>query len=198
MKKSISLQTRSYQWAQQKVVSRWAGWWLFIIFFSEILFFIPLDPILAFYCIERPEKRTSFVGIATLASALAGCVGYTIGAFLWYWISPYLLDHLISTSLFEKIQKYYLDFEGYAVAIGSFLPLPFKVITLTAGACQLPFGLFLMGILLGRYARFYGLSRLLTSQKFQIKGWLQKYFFSNAALLAGKLVLAIGAIWMFR
>lgn len=198
MKKSISLQTRSYQWAQQKVVSRWAGWWLFIIFFSEILFFIPLDPILAFYCIERPEKRTSFVGIATLASALAGCVGYTIGAFLWYWISPYLLDHLISTSLFEKIQKYYLDFEGYAVAIGSFLPLPFKVITLTAGACQLPFGLFLMGILLGRYARFYGLSRLLTSQKFQIKGWLQKYFFSNAALLAGKLALAIGAIWMFR
>lgn len=198
MNTEVKVKDRFYAWAGEKIRSPLAPLWLFLFFFAEILLFIPLDPLLMMYCIENPRRRFYYVLIATISSLLTALIGYFIGLYLWDLISPYILDHLLSTSFFYKLEMHYEKYEGLAVGLGSLLPFPLKAITLSAGACKLPLMLFLTAVFIGRFIRFFSLSQLMQYFGPQVKVFLEKYF-SQAVIAVGVKIAAMAAIvWLLR
>ena len=176
---------KMYDWAANKANSRFSSMWLAAIFFLEIILFIPLDAIMILFCLENPDRKFLNAFIATVASTAGGVLGYFLGMFAWDAISPYILGSLISLSFFDTICAHYSLYQNWAIFLGSFLPLPFKAVTLSAGVCHLNLFHFITFVFLARFARFFLIAKAVDVWGIQIKSFVDKYL--------GKVVMAIGA-----
>lgn len=190
------MKSKLYSWASRRVHAPFASLWLGLLFFLEIIIFLPLDGILVLYCLERPSRKYLYVLIATLASTCAAVAGYFIGIYLWETWGPFILKHLISSSFFEQLRAHYQQYESWAVFIGAFLPLPFKAVTDSAGVCQLSFVLFMIAVFLGRAFRFLGISKILDRWHEQIRGFLQQSFLKVITAVGVKLILTVVFFWV--
>ncbi len=185
-----------YYWACEKVHSRFAPFWLGLIFAMEIALIIPLDAVLMLYCLQKKEKRWLFAAIATLGSAVSGVIGYLLGWLLWDTIGPYVVGHLISQDFFSKLAEHYANDETLAVMVGSFLPIPFKAITLSAGFCQIPFLPFLACVLAARAIRFFLIAEAVQRWGGQITAFIDRHFSSLMMALGVKVALTISFFFL--
>lgn len=174
-----------YAWAALKANSSFSPLWLGVLFVLEIILFIPLDAILILFCLENPSRKFLYALIATVASTIGGVLGYFLGFFLWDVISPYVLGPLISFSFFDRLCEHYSLYQNWAIFLGSFLPLPFKAVTLSAGVCHLNFFHFISFVFLARFCRFFLIAKAVDVWGLQIKTFIDKYL--------GKIILAFGA-----
>ncbi|MBM3207087.1 MAG: hypothetical protein FJZ57_00545 [Chlamydiae bacterium] len=186
---------RFYAWASTKISSAYAPLWLFFIYLSEMFHCLPLDPVWVLFGAENRSKKIIFTLLTTLASVLTAIVGYCLGVFTWDLIHSYILDHLISKSLFEKIVYIYQKYEALAVVSGALLPFPFKVITISAGVCKAEFFLFIVCILIGRLARFLLLGQVIKIYGEKIREVMQKYFSHTVLAVVIKIMLACLLLW---
>ena len=90
---------------------------------------------------------------------------------------------------FTTVGALYVKYDWEIVAIAGFTPIPYKVITITAGVFKIDFIIFWIASILSRSARFFMVAGLLGWKGEKIKPVLEKYFnwFSLAfvALLIG-------------
>jgi membrane protein YqaA with SNARE-associated domain len=184
-----------YDWASRKANSPFAPLWLGVIFFLELFFLLPMDAILLVFCLENPRRRYMYAIVATAASIASAVAGYFIGLAAWDFVSPYVLDHLISTSFFERIHGHYLDYQHWAVFLGSFLPVPFKAVTLTAGVCELALIPFILAVGLARFTRFFLIAKAVQHWGIQIKAFVDKHFHRFVIAVGAKIALALGFLW---
>ena len=191
----FGLAKKIYDWASRKANSRFAPLWLGLVFFLELIFLLPMDAILLLFCLENPKRRYTYALMATLASIGSAVVGYFVGLAAWDIVSPYVLDHLISTAFFERIHGHYVDFQHWAVFLGSFLPVPFKAVTLTAGVCKLPLLPFIIAVGLARFARFFLIAKVVQRWGVQIKTFVDKHFHRFVYAVGAKIALALGFLW---
>ncbi|MBS3905250.1 MAG: DedA family protein [Simkania sp.] len=187
---------RLYQWACEKVHSRFAPLWLGLIFILEIVLIIPLDAVLVLYCLQKKEKRHLFVAIATIGSVLSGVIGYLLGWFLWDLIGPYVIGHFISQEFFTRLTEHYAHDEALAIMIGSFLPIPFKAISLSAGFCQIPFWTFVFSVLAARAVRFFLIAKAVQRWKDKITAFIDRHFSSLMVAVGAKVALTIVFFFM--
>ncbi len=181
---------RVYEWASQKAYSPKAPLWLGLIFLLELVLFLPLDALLMLFCLENPKRRFLYALMATLASAITGILGYLVGYLLWDLVGPYLIGTLISAQFFENIVQHYNAYEQWAVLIGSLLPIPFKVVTISAGFCQLNPFTFVLCVIIARALRFFTLAEMMNRWGVQIKQFIDRNF--NRILMAVGAKVAIG------
>lgn len=174
-----------YEWAADKAKSRFSSLWLCLVFFLEIILFVPLDALMVLFCLENPSRKYVNALLAAIASTAGGVVAYFLGLLTWDVISPYVLGPLMSASFFDKLCEHYSLYQNWAVFIGSFLPFPFKVIAISAGVCHLNLAHFISFVLLARLARF-----LLIAKAVDVWGPFIKLFVDR---YLGRLVLALGA-----
>jgi membrane protein YqaA with SNARE-associated domain len=191
----FSFAKKIYTWASQKANSRFAPHWLGLIFFLELVFFLPMDALLLVFCLENPARRYRYAAMATLGSIASALVGYYVGILAWGAISPFVLDHLFSTAFFEHLSRHYQDHQNLAVFLGSFLPLPFKAITLSAGACELALMPFIGMVVLARSIRFFLIAALVHRWGVQIKAFVDRHFHRFMVAIGAKIVLAITFFW---
>jgi membrane protein YqaA with SNARE-associated domain len=184
-----------YNWASLKANSRFAPLWLGVIFFLELIFILPMDAILLLFCLENPRKRYWYALVAGTASIASAFVGYYVGLAAWDFVSPYVLDRLISTSFFERVHGHYLDYQHWAVFFGSFLPVPFKAVTLTAGVCELAVIPFILAVGLARFTRFFLIAKVVQRWGVQIKTFVEKHFHRFVYAVGAKIALALGFLW---
>lgn len=185
-----------YNWAIQRTESRLAPLWIGLLFFLEIILFIPLDAILVFFCLQNRKKIGLYVLIAALASTLSGLVGYLFGHFLWDLIGPYVVPYLISQASFERFAHHYQDYESLAVFLGALLPFPLKALSLTAGIFHLGLAPFLSYLLLARTLRFaiVGGAMMLWGEK--VKALVDRHFQRILFLLGAKVAMAYALFWI--
>lgn len=174
-----------YDWAAQKAVSRYAPFWLGVVFLLEMVFFLPLDALLMLFCWENPKRRYLYALVATISSVVSGLVGFLVGYWLWDIVGSYVIGHLISESYFNRFVEHYNQFENWAVLIGSFLPIPFKIVSLSAGFCKLALIPFIGCVLLARASRFFLIAKLMHLWGEQIKGFVDRHF--------NRIIMAVGA-----
>jgi membrane protein YqaA with SNARE-associated domain len=174
-----------YDWTALRANSRFSPLWLGVIFALEIILFIPLDALLILFCLENPSRKFLYASIATIACTIGGVLGYFLGFFVWDIISPYVLGPLISFNFFDKLCAHYSLYQNWAIFIGSFLPLPFKAVTLSAGVCHLSLFHFISFVFLARFARFFLIAKAVEIWGIQIKIFLDKYL--------GRIIFALGA-----
>lgn len=186
---------RFYSWASTKIASGFAPLWLFFIYLTELVHCVPLDPIWVLFSSGNKDKKINFIVLSTLASVLTAVAGYCLGLFLWDFLSPYVLGHLISRSFFEKIVYLYQQYEAIAVALGAFIPFPLKVITISAGVCKASFLPFIFSVLIGRVLRFFMLDQVIKMYGEKIQEIMRRYFSHTVIAVLLKIMLACLLLW---
>jgi membrane protein YqaA with SNARE-associated domain len=182
--------TKLYQWTLAKAAHRHAERWLFAISFMESSFFpIPPHPLLGLMCLARPEKALRFGFLCTLASVLGGMLGYAIGYFVYEAVGQQILDALHLTAKFPVAACYLRDYGAEIILIKGATPIPFKLITITAGFIGLSLFTFLWASILSRAFQFMLVGFLFWKFGRPIKAFIEKYLALLSALF---LVLIVG------
>jgi membrane protein YqaA with SNARE-associated domain len=188
--------TKLYNWATQKANSSKSPLWIGLLFFLELILFIPLDTILIFFCLQNPKKTFLYVTIAAVASTISGLIGYLFGHFLWDIIGDYVVPTLISSSMFERISSHFHLYENWAVFFGSLIPFPLKAISLVAGVFQLGIMHFFSFLFLARLLRFaiVGSAMLIWGERLKIL--IERHFRWLIIFLGAKIAVALCFIWI--
>lgn len=182
---------RLYDWVSSFAHSKHATASLFFLSILESCF-IPIAPdvLLIILSIERPKKIWLYAFITTIASVIGGVLGYYIGAEIWERVAPYFFQHVFSEELFSQVQSLYQKWDFWAVFVGAFTPIPYKVFTVTAGVFQVSIFQFIVASLIGRGARFFLVAALIRWFGPNVKIFIDKYF--NLLSIAFIVILAGG------
>ncbi|MGR3973202.1 MAG: hypothetical protein QRY72_01290 [Candidatus Rhabdochlamydia sp.] len=186
-----------YLWAAQKARHRFAPIWLSSVFLLELILFVPMDAILLLFCLENPSKRYLYAVMATASAVVTGMIGYGVGLMLWDFLSPYILDHLISSSFFEQVAASYQKIQHIAVFLGALLPLPYKAITLSAGVSHLSFFPFIGAICTARGLRSLIIVKAIEKWGEQIKYFMNRYFHHVMLAVGIKIAFILSCLWAF-
>jgi membrane protein YqaA with SNARE-associated domain len=182
--------TKLYQWMLAKAAHRHAERWLFAFSFMESSFFpIPPHPLLGLMCLARPEKALRYGIICTLASVLGGLLGYGIGHFLYEAVGQQLLTALGLAEKFPAAACFLREKGAEIIILKGATPIPFKLITITAGFIGMPLFTFLWASVVSRGFLFMLTGFLFWKFGPPIKAFIEKYL---ALLTALFLILIVG------
>ncbi|GAB5348927.1 YqaA family protein [Alteriqipengyuania sp. 357] len=140
-----------YEWTMQKAAHPHAQWWLALFAFVESSFFpIPPHPLLGLMCLAEPKKAVRFGIIATLASVVGGLFGYAIGALLYDAVGAWLIGILGLSDAFPQAACYLKANDWWVIFAAGSTPIPFKLLTITAGFVHMNLLTFTLAALAGR------------------------------------------------
>jgi membrane protein YqaA with SNARE-associated domain len=181
---------RLYDWTMAKAAQPSAQWWLAFFAFVEASFFpIPPHPVLGVMCLAEPTKAMRFAVIATLASVAGGLLGYAIGHFVYDTVGTQLLAVLGLTESFPKAACYLREYGAEIIMIKGATPIPFKLLTITAGFISMPLLTFIGASLVSRAISFMIVGVLFRLFGAPIKAFIDKYL---GLATAGFTVLVVG------
>lgn len=146
---------RLYHWTMRLAASRHATKAMAAVSFAESSFFpVPPDVVLAPMVLARPDRAYFYAAVCTLASVLGGMLGYVIGYFLEP-VGIWMLGQMGKAEVFARSQDVFNRYGVWAVVIGGFTPLPYKVVTIASGIFAFSFPLFIALSVLTRGARYF-------------------------------------------
>jgi membrane protein YqaA with SNARE-associated domain len=159
----MALFTRLYdlclRWSRHPAAPRY----LVGLSFAESSFFpIPPDVMLMPMSLAQPQRAMYFAAITTAASVIGGIAGYAIGHFALDWIAPLVHEGGRWAAAYAKASQWFAQWGFWAVLIAGFSPIPYKVFTISAGALSMAFVPFVLASAVGRGARFFLVSGLLS------------------------------------
>lgn len=167
---------RLYDWTMAKAAHRHAEWWLAFFAFVEASFFpIPPHPLLGLMCLAEPKKAIRFALIATVASVLGGLLGYAIGHFVYESVGVQMLALLGLTKSFPEAACYLREYGAEIIMIKGATPIPFKLLTITAGFIAMPLLIFIGASLVSRSISFMIVGVLFRLFGAPIKAFIDKY-----------------------
>ena len=185
-----------YDWVLAKAAHPHAEGWLALFAFVEASFFpIPPHPLLGIMCLAAPGKAVRYAAIATVASVLGGLLGYAIGWGLYDTIGEELIGWLGMTESFPVAACYLREYGAEIIMIKGATPIPFKLLTITAGFIAMPLVPFVLASIVSRSISFMIVGVLFRLFGRRIKAFIDKYLgLATAgfavAVVAGFLVLA--------
>ncbi|MDQ6991081.1 MAG: YqaA family protein [Mariprofundaceae bacterium] len=189
---------RAYHWTLAWADHPQAQWALFFIALIEASVFpIPPDILLLALALGRPDLAFRFASICTAGSTVGAAIGYAIGLFLFASIAEPLLQTYGMMGQFHQVESWFVDWGLWLVLIAGFSPIPFKVITIAAGAFGLPFVGFIFTALLSRGARFFLESGLLYWGGDKLRNWVERYFEGITLGITLILILGFSGLWLF-
>lgn len=165
------------------------------IAFAESSFFpIPPDPLLIATVVARPKKYLRLALICTVASVLGGVLGYVIGAFLFETIGQWVIDTYHLQEKFIDLKQRYDQNAILAIFAAAFTPIPYKLITISAGVFSVNFIAFLIASIVGRGARFFAVAILMHHFGKRYKDKIEKYIDLLSLAFVALLVLGIMSV----
>jgi membrane protein YqaA with SNARE-associated domain len=139
-----------------------AGWWLALIAFAEASFFpIPPDVMLIPMALAKPRSAWRFAAICTAASVAGGALGYLIGFAVFDQVARPILDVYGYGAAYAAFQAKFQEYGLWIILVKGLTPIPYKIVTIAAGAARFDFGLFMMASVLTRGTRFFLVATLL-------------------------------------
>ncbi|NVD44665.1 DedA family protein [Altererythrobacter sp. HHU K3-1] len=176
----------------EKAAHKHAVWWLAFFCFIEASFFpIPPHPLLGLMCLAKPKKALWFAFVATAASVIGGLFGYAIGYFLFESVGVPLLTAIGLIDALPQAQCTFDELGVYAVIIAAATPVPFKLLTITAGFLSMDLIPFILASIAGRALIFMTVGILFQIFGRPIKALIDKYLGLLTTLFV---VLVVGGI----
>lgn len=167
---------RLYDWTLDKAAHPHAVGWLAAFSFVEASFFpVPPHPLLGLMCLAEPKKALRFALVATLASVAGGLLGYAIGWGLYDTLGKEVLAALGLTESFPQAVCYLNEYGFWLFVAKGATPIPFKLLTITAGFMGMGLVLFLLGSLVSRAISFMIVGALFRLFGAPIKRFIDKY-----------------------
>lgn len=195
--KSQSWLRRAYQWTLSWAEHPFAGRALFAIAVIEASVFpIPPDILLIALALGRPLSAFKFAGLATAGSVVGAMIGYTIGMFLFTTVAQPIIEFYHAMDKFEHVQSWFTEYGVAIVLLAGFSPIPFKVVTIAAGAFGLSFPAFIIASLISRGARFYLEAALLRWGGDRLRAFVEKHFEWLTIAVAIAVIGGFALLWL--
>jgi membrane protein YqaA with SNARE-associated domain len=142
--------------------SPYAAWWLAAIAFAEASFFpIPPDALLIPMALAKPPAAWRFAAICTLGSVAGGALGYLIGLAVFDQIARPILNLYGYGAAYAAFQAKFQEYGVWIILVKGLTPIPYKIVTIAAGAARFDFATFMAASVLTRGARFFLVATLL-------------------------------------
>lgn len=157
---------RLKDWTEHLATKPYAVPALFLLSFAESSFFpIPPDVLLIALCVGLSSRSFYYATVCTAASVLGGLAGYAIGYFLWYHpgsetytaVARFFFDIVpgFTEERFLSVRDLYQQYDFWVVFTAGFTPIPYKLITISAGVFDVNVWMFTIASLVGRAGRFF-------------------------------------------
>ena len=140
-----------YDWVLGLAEKPMGSFYLVLLAFAESSFFpIPPDVLLMALCLGARKKCFKFALYCSSGSILGGIFGYGIGHYLWWSSGEFsALAHFFFEYIpgfdhekFSSIRELYNSYNFWIVFTAGFTPIPYKIITITAGCFNINFFIF--------------------------------------------------------
>lgn len=182
-----------FNWTMQRATHPHARGYLAGVSFTESAFFpIPPDVLLVPMTLANPKAAWSLAWLTTWTSVAGGLLGYAIGALAIDLLLPYL-QQMGYGDAYEQARSFVSQYGAWALLVGSFTPIPFKVFTVTAGATDMALLPFVLVAFLGRAKRFYLVAAVMKYGGVRALPLIQKYTDALGWTFMG--LLALGVLW---
>ncbi len=182
---------RLYSWVLHWAETPYGTWALFLLAFCESSFFpIPPDVLLIALAVSIPKKSFKYALVCTAGSLIGGCLGYLIGWQLMASVGEKIIQFYGLTHKMQYIKDLYMQYDAWAIGIAGFTPIPYKVFTISAGAFDINFTVFVIASAVSRAARFFLVGWLIYIFGPKIKAFIDKYF--NILAIAFVVLLVAG------
>ena len=182
----MSYLRRLYDWILHWAETKYGVPALFLLALAESSFFpIPPDVLLIPLALGARSKAIRFALVCSVASILGGIAGYGIGYFSWWSgaeaysaVALFFFNHIpgFTQQVFLNIQEKYEIYNFLIVFTAGFTPIPFKIITISAGAFSVNFLMFLLASTISRSVRFFLVALLIRQFGEPITAFIDKYF----------------------
>ena len=163
-----------YDWMMAKAAHRHAIWWLAAISFIESSFFpIPPDVMLIPMVIAAPTRWWRIALICTISSVIGGYLGYAIGYFAMDSIGMAILGAFHLQDKFQALKPIIDEWGVWFIIIKGMTPIPYKLVTITAGAFDFDLTKFTFASIIARGMRFFMVAALLWKFGLPIRSFVE-------------------------
>lgn len=150
---------------------------LFFLAFAEASFFpVPPDVLLIGILAISSAKWWRYALICSVGSVMGGMSGYFIGWAFYEAIGQRIVDLYNLQTAVDAIGLKYSQHAFLTVFTAAFTPIPFKLITITAGLFKISFWQVVVASVIGRGARFFMVALFLRIFGKKFNGLVIKYF----------------------
>ena len=188
---------KTYDWVLLWAQTPYGAPALFVLSFAESSFFpVPPDVLLIALALSMPSRALFFAAICSVASILGGIAGYGIGWGLWEVVQNFFFDYIpgFSHHAFEKIREKYDLYSFWVVFTAGFTPIPYKVITISAGVFKINFPVFVLASAISRSARFFLVGWLIYKFGAPVKDFIDRYFSILTIVFVLLLIMGFAAV----
>lgn len=152
----------TYDWMMRAAAHPGATRALAAVSFIESSFFpIPPDVMLLPMVLADRAKAWWYATVATISSVIGGVAGYMIGHFLFDALGQRILKAYGLLERFDDFARWFNDYGVWILIIKGMTPLPYKVLTITAGAVHMNLLAFVAASVVARAMRFFLVAGLL-------------------------------------
>jgi len=170
----------------------------FIAVIEASVFPVPPDILLIALALGRPELGMRLALLATAGSAIGACIGYLIGMLLFASIARPLLELYGAMGQFNHVQALFHEYGLWVVLVAGFSPIPFKVVTIAAGAFGLSFPGFIAATCISRGARFFLEGVLLQWGGERLRVLVDRHFEILTIAVVILVVAGFVSLWLWR
>ncbi len=190
-----------YDWVLHWAKTPYGTAALFVLAFAESMFFpVPPDVLLIALALGHRRKALFFALVCSVASILGGVGGYALGHFLWLTdggftpVAQFFFDHIpgFDPEAYFRLGKQFEEWGFAIIFTAGFTPIPYKLFTISAGAFDISFPLFVLASAVSRTARFFLIAGLIWKFGEPIQAFIDKYF--NLLALAFTVLLIGGFV----
>jgi membrane protein YqaA with SNARE-associated domain len=178
--------TKLYQWVLKWAETPYGPIALFILAFAESVFFpIAPDILLIALALGSTRKSFHFAITSTIGSVSGALVGYAIGHFTWISdngefteFANFFFNKIpgFSINLFNGIKALFNQWDFWVIFTAGFMPIPYKVFTVSSGVFDLNLLMFFIASLVSRGTRFFLVAFLIWKFGPNIKRFIDRYF----------------------
>lgn len=186
---------RLYDWTINKAQHPKAEYWLALFAFLESSIFpVPPDVLLLAMTFSKRERAFRYAAVTLLFSLLGGITGYFIGFGLYEAIGEPIIQFYNLQALVAEVGSRYEANAFITVFTAAFTPIPYKLITISAGLFEISFFPFFLASFVGRGIRFFTVALILYVAGPKAKPFIEKYFELVTVIFTALLVLGFFAI----
>jgi len=181
---------RVYGWVMRLAGHRHALLWLAAISFIESSVFpIPPDVLMVPMILAARHRAWRIAAVATLASVAGGWLGYGIGYYLYPPLGAPIIAFFHLQAGFAQFQNWFAENGGWVILAKGWTPIPFKLITITAGFSHLDPLVFTLACIGSRAMRFFLVAALLWRFGEPIRDFIERRL---AWVTTGAVALLVG------
>ncbi|VBB69240.1 FIG139438: lipoprotein B [invertebrate metagenome] len=151
------------------------AWLALVSFIESSVFPIPPDVMLISMVLAKRCRAWTYAAVCTIASVIGGLAGYGVGYFLFETAGQGIITFYHLQDSFLRVCAAFNQYGVVIILVAAFTPLPYKLITISAGVIQFDPLMFVVTSLVGRGLRFFLVAGLLWRFGALVRAFIERW-----------------------